>query len=57
MASALTPNKTRGFICSELCLLARAESAVGAQLCTDDADWITGQTIASDGGWSARGAS
>jgi 3-oxoacyl-[acyl-carrier protein] reductase len=28
-----------------------------AWLCTDDADWITGQTIASDGGWSARGAS
>ncbi len=28
-----------------------------AWLCTDDAEWITGQTIASDGGWSARGAS
>jgi 3-oxoacyl-[acyl-carrier protein] reductase len=28
-----------------------------AWLCTDDAAWITGQTIASDGGWSARGAS
>jgi 3-oxoacyl-[acyl-carrier protein] reductase len=28
-----------------------------AWLCTDDADWITGQTIASDGGWSARGGS
>lgn len=28
-----------------------------AWLCTDDAGWITGQTIASDGGWSARGAS
>jgi len=26
-------------------------------LCTADAGWITGQTIASDGGWSARGAS
>ena len=26
-------------------------------LCTDDAEWVTGQTIASDGGWSARGAS
>jgi 3-oxoacyl-[acyl-carrier protein] reductase len=26
-------------------------------LCSDEADWITGQTIASDGGWSARGAS
>ncbi len=26
-------------------------------LCTNDAEWITGQTIASDGGWSARGAS
>jgi 3-oxoacyl-[acyl-carrier protein] reductase len=24
--------------------------------CSDDADWVTGQTIASDGGWSARGA-
>jgi 3-oxoacyl-[acyl-carrier protein] reductase len=28
-----------------------------AWLCSDDADWVTGQTIASDGGWSARGAS
>ena len=28
-----------------------------AFLCTDEAEWITGQTIASDGGWSARGAS
>jgi 3-oxoacyl-[acyl-carrier protein] reductase len=27
-----------------------------AWLCSADADWITGQTIASDGGWSARGA-
>ncbi len=26
-------------------------------LCSDEADWITGQTIASDGGWSARGVS
>ena len=26
-----------------------------AWLCSDDADWVTGQTIASDGGWSARG--
>ena len=26
-------------------------------LCSDDADWVTGQTIASDGGWSARGSS
>ena len=26
-------------------------------LCSDDADWITGQTVASDGGRSARGAS
>ncbi len=26
-------------------------------LCSDEADWVTGQTIASDGGWSARGAS
>jgi 3-oxoacyl-[acyl-carrier protein] reductase len=25
-----------------------------AWLLTDEADWITGQTIASDGGWSAR---
>jgi 3-oxoacyl-[acyl-carrier protein] reductase len=23
-------------------------------LLSDDADWITGQIIASDGGWSAR---
>jgi 3-oxoacyl-[acyl-carrier protein] reductase len=23
-------------------------------LCSDEADWVTGQTIASDGGWSAR---
>jgi 3-oxoacyl-[acyl-carrier protein] reductase len=28
-----------------------------AWLCSDDAAWVTGQTIASDGGWSARGAS
>ncbi|RKQ86913.1 3-oxoacyl-[acyl-carrier protein] reductase [Solirubrobacter pauli] len=28
-----------------------------AWLCSDDADWVTGQTIASDGGWSARGSS
>ncbi|HEX6021480.1 MAG TPA: SDR family oxidoreductase [Solirubrobacter sp.] len=28
-----------------------------AWLCSDEADWITGQTIASDGGWSARGSS
>ena len=28
-----------------------------AWLCSDDAEWVTGQTIASDGGWSARGAS
>jgi 3-oxoacyl-[acyl-carrier protein] reductase len=27
-----------------------------AWLCSDEAGWITGQTIASDGGWSARGA-
>jgi len=27
-----------------------------AFLCSDEADWITGQTIASDGGWSARGS-
>lgn len=26
-----------------------------AWLVTDDADWVTGQTIASDGGWSALG--
>lgn len=26
-------------------------------LLSDDADWVTGQTIASDGGWSARGSS
>ena len=26
-----------------------------AWLCSDEADWVTGQTIASDGGWSARG--
>ena len=26
-------------------------------LCSDEADWVTGQTIASDGGWSARGTS
>jgi 3-oxoacyl-[acyl-carrier protein] reductase len=25
-------------------------------LCSDEAAWVTGQTIASDGGWSARGA-
>ncbi len=25
-----------------------------AWLCSDEADWVTGQTIASDGGWSAR---
>ncbi len=28
-----------------------------AWLCSDEAEWVTGQTIASDGGWSARGAS
>jgi 3-oxoacyl-[acyl-carrier protein] reductase len=28
-----------------------------AWLCSDEAAWVTGQTIASDGGWSARGAS
>lgn len=28
-----------------------------AWLCSDEADWVTGQTIASDGGWSARGQS
>ena len=27
---------------------------LAAWLLSDDADWITGQTIASDGGWSAR---
>jgi 3-oxoacyl-[acyl-carrier protein] reductase len=26
-----------------------------AWLRSDEADWVTGQTIASDGGWSARG--
>ena len=26
-------------------------------LCSEEAGWVTGQTIASDGGWSARGAS
>lgn len=26
-----------------------------AWLVSDEADWVTGQTIASDGGWSARG--
>jgi len=26
-----------------------------AWLCSDEAGWVTGQTIASDGGWSARG--
>lgn len=26
-------------------------------LCSPDAEWVTGQTIASDGGWSARGTS
>ncbi len=26
-------------------------------LCSPDAEWVTGQTIASDGGWSARGSS
>lgn len=28
-----------------------------AWLCSQEADWVTGQTIASDGGWSARGTS
>jgi 3-oxoacyl-[acyl-carrier protein] reductase len=28
-----------------------------AWLCSDEAGWVTGQTIASDGGWSARGGS
>ena len=28
-----------------------------AWLASDEADWVTGQTIASDGGWSARGSS
>ena len=28
-----------------------------AWLCSEEAGWVTGQTIASDGGWSARGAS
>jgi 3-oxoacyl-[acyl-carrier protein] reductase len=28
-----------------------------AWLVSDEADWVTGQTIASDGGWSARGSS
>lgn len=27
-----------------------------AWLVSDDAEWVTGQTIASDGGWSARGS-
>jgi 3-oxoacyl-[acyl-carrier protein] reductase len=26
-----------------------------AWLVSDEADWVTGQVIASDGGWSARG--
>lgn len=36
----------------------RPEDAAGlvSWLVSDEADWITGQTIASDGGWSARGA-
>ena len=32
-------------------------AALVAWLSSDDAGWVTGQTIASDGGWSARGAS
>lgn len=37
----------------------RPEDAAGlvAWLCSDDAGWVTGQTIASDGGWSSRGSS
>jgi 3-oxoacyl-[acyl-carrier protein] reductase len=28
-----------------------------AWLCSDEAEWVTGQTIAADGGWSTRGSS
>jgi len=28
-----------------------------AWLCSDEAEWVTGQTIAPDGGWSTRGSS
>ena len=62
------PNDT-GYATTELRRLVEAAMPAGrwgrpedaarlvAWLCSDEAAWVTGQTIASDGGWSARGAS